>query len=125
MQSLSLSVTNIMNTFFFSHQLGADESDDMPLLSENLHSFFPIFLPCRSKSGIYILVSENRFIQSMSTCGSQLLFIDLNTPVKNVPLSRDRWTGAPPLGTGHRSASGSAGGCIQTLFTELGATQVT
>ena len=49
--------------------------------------------------------------QSLYTCQSQLLLIALNTPFKNLPLTGDRWTGAPQLRTVHRSASGDAGSC--------------
>ena len=52
-----------------------------------------------------------RFIQSTSTCCSQVLFIDFNPPVKKLPLSGDRWTDAQQLRTGHWSATGRACCC--------------
>ena len=40
----------------------------------------------------FILIWWDRFIQFTSTCCSQLLFTDFNTPFKKLPLSGDRWT---------------------------------
>ena len=46
----------------------------------------------------------------MSTCWSQLLFIDFNSPIKKLSLTGDRCTGALQLTTGHRWASAISAG---------------
>lgn len=46
-----------------------------------------------------IWMQIDRLIQSMYTAFSRVLeFADSDTPIKKLPLTRDRWTGAPQLG---------------------------